>query len=97
MQDGEREGRGFAGSGLGNADDVTAGDSEGDGLRLDRRRRVIILFLESTRNGFGKAEILKGGQKAGLSIMKAGARRSVRSARGVSGDTRVFGASVLVS
>jgi hypothetical protein len=58
---------------------------------------VIILVLERTRNGIGEAEILKGGQKGVLSIIK-GRRPAVgqERARGVR-DTRVFGASVLVS
>src|SRR6267154_1658177 len=65
MQDRKREGCGLAGAGLGNADDVTAGEGEGNGLSLDRRGREIILFLEGTRDGIGEAEILKGGQKVG--------------------------------
>jgi hypothetical protein len=35
MQDGKREGRGLAGAGLGDADDVAASDCEGYGLSLD--------------------------------------------------------------
>ena len=70
VQDRQREGRGLAGAGLGDADDVAAGDGERDGLGLDRRGRVVIFFLECTRNGFGKAEILKGGQKRVLSIKR---------------------------
>ena len=98
MQDRQRKGRSLAGAGLGDADDVAAGDGEGDGLSLDGRGRVVIFFLECTRNGFGKAEILKGGQKRVLSIKKAGARPvSVRSARGGVRDTRVLGASVLLA
>ena len=65
VQDRQREGCGLAGAGLGDADDVTAGHCEGDGLGLDGRRGEVIFFLEGTRNGIGKAEILKGGQKRG--------------------------------
>jgi hypothetical protein len=99
MQDRKREGRGLAGAGLGNADDVTAGKCEGDGLSLDRRGREIILFLEGTRDGIGKAEILKGGLKAGSFHYKRQAPDGIRQerARGGVRDTRVFGASVLVS
>jgi len=68
VEDRERERRGLAGTGLGDADHVTAGDGEGDGLGLDGRRGEIVLFLERTRDGIGKAEILKGGQKSVLSI-----------------------------
>jgi hypothetical protein len=98
MQDGEREGGGLAGAGLRDADNVTAGQRDGDGLSLDRGGRVIILFFERTRDGFGEAEILKGGQKVGTFHYKrqAPGRFSQERARGVR-DTRVFGASVLVS
>src|SRR4029078_2283829 len=40
------------------------------GLSLDGRGRVVIFFLERTRDGIGEAEILKGGQKGDLSIIK---------------------------
>src|ERR1700727_2542672 len=84
VQDRQRERRGLAGAGLGDADDVTAGECEGDGLSLDGRGRQIILFLERTRDGIGKAEILKGGQKVGSFHYKrqAPGRLSARSARG---------------
>src|SRR5712672_1463028 len=98
MQDGKREGCGLAGAGLRDADDVTAGKCKGNGLSLDGRGREIILFLERTREGIGKAEILKGGQKVGSFHYKRQAPGgfSQERARGVR-DTRVFGASVLVS
>ena len=98
VQDGKREGCGLAGAGLGDADDVTAGEREGNGLSLDRRGREIILFLERTRDGIGEAEILKGGQKVGSFHYKRQAPGGIgqERARGVR-DTRVFGASVLVS
>src|SRR5450755_3714403 len=98
MQDGKREGCGLAGTGLGDADDVAAGECKRNGLRLDRCGREIILFLERTRDGIGEAEILKGGQKMGSFHYKGMSTAvSARSARGGAGDTRVFGASVLVS
>ena len=98
MQDRQREGRGLAGAGLGDADDVTAGQCDGDGLSLDGRGREVIFFLERTRDGIGKAEILKGGQKGGSFHNKKQAPGTVgqERARGV-WDTRVFGASVSVS
>ena len=65
VQDGQREGRGLAGAGLGDADDVTAGQGERDGLSLDGRGREVVFFLERTRDWIGEAEILKGGQKSG--------------------------------
>ena len=97
MQDRKRKGRGLAGAGLRNADDVTAGEREGNGLGLDRGGREIIFFFKRTRDGIGEAEILKGGQKEGSFHYKSrrpafqpGAREGVK-------NTRVFGASVLVS
>ena len=98
MQDGKREGCGLAGAGLGDADDVAAGKCKGNGLSLDGCGREIILFFERTRDGIGEAEILKGGQKAGSFHYKRQAPGGVRQerARGAR-DTRVFGASVLVS
>jgi hypothetical protein len=65
VQDGKCEGCGLAGAGLGDADDVTAGKGKRNGLGLNGRGREIILFFERTRDGFGQAEILKGGQKVG--------------------------------
>jgi hypothetical protein len=93
VQDRQREGCGLAGAGLGDADDVTAGKCEGDGLSLDGRGREIILFLERTRDWIGKAEILKGGQKAGSFHYKGQAPGIVaaRSARGCQRHPRVWG------
>ena len=68
VQDGQRKGCGFSGTCLGNADDVTTGQCDGNGLSLDGRGRQIILFFKRTRNGIGEAEILKGGQKGVLSM-----------------------------
>jgi hypothetical protein len=98
MQDGKREGRGLAGAGLGDADDVAAGEGYRDGLSLDGGGRDVIFFFKCTRDGIGEAEILKGGQKVGLSIIKGRRPAVIGQERArVSGDTRVFGASVLVS
>ena len=92
VQDRQREGCGLAGAGLGDADDVTSGESEGDGLGLDGRGRQIIFFLERTRDWIGKAEILKGGQKVVLSIKTAGARLQCQErAEGVRDNPRVWG------
>ena len=46
MQDRQREGRGLAGSGLGNADDVAARHQEWDGLGLDRGWREVFFLGE---------------------------------------------------
>jgi hypothetical protein len=58
---------------------------------------VVVLFEKGTRDGIGEAEILKGGQKRVLSIKKGGARLAWPGAREGVGDTRVFGASVLLA
>src|SRR6202022_2702335 len=81
MQDRKREGRGLAGAGLGDADDVTAGNCDGNGLSLDGRGRVVIFFLERTRDGIGEAEILKGGQKVGSFHCKRQAPGGIRQER----------------
>src|ERR1700712_1783178 len=70
VQDRQRKGCGLAGSGLGDADDVTAGQCERDGLGLDGGGRLVVFFLERARNGIGEAEILKGGQKRGFFPLK---------------------------
>ena len=87
----------FTGTGLGDSDDVTAGKCKGNGLSLDGRGREIILFLERTRDGIGEAEILKGGQKVGSFHYKRQAPGNQPGTREGVRDTRVFGASVLVS
>ena len=62
MQDRQREGGGLAGAGLGDADDVAAGENDRNGLRLDRRRRVVFLFGQRAQDGLGEAEVIKSGQ-----------------------------------
>ena len=48
MQDRQREGRGLAGAGLGNADHVAARHQERDGLGLDRGWREVLFLGEGT-------------------------------------------------
>ena len=92
----EREGRRLAGTGLGDADDVAAGQCEGDGLSLDGGGRQVVFFSERTRNGIGKAEILKGGQNRVLSISRRQAARSHGPAAfGCLGHPRVWGIDVV--
>ena len=62
VQDRQRERSGLAGAGLGNADDIASGDRDRNGLGLDGCGGDVVLFGESTRDGIGEAEILKGGQ-----------------------------------
>ena len=93
MQDRERKGCGLAGAGLSDADHVAAGQSDGNGLSLDRGGRDVIFFLECTRDWIGKAEILKRGQSVAFYESLRASGRNAGYER-VSWDTRVFGASV---
>ena len=81
MEDRQREGGGLAGAGLGDADDVAAGQRERDGLGLDGGGGEVVLFLKGTRDGIGEAEVLKGGQKVGSFFKTAGARLMAAGAR----------------
>src|SRR3979411_652884 len=89
MQDGKREGRGLARAGLGDADDVPAGHRERNGLSLDGCGREVILFFECTRDGIGKAEVLKGGQKEGSFHYKRQAPCELSEAGAGVSETRV--------
>ena len=62
VQDRQREGRGLAGAGLGDAQQVAAGQDMGDRLRLDRRGRGVALGRERIEQRGGEAEIGKLGQ-----------------------------------
>jgi hypothetical protein len=46
LQKGEGEAGGLAGAGLGRAQEVLAGENNGNGLRLDRRGRGVALFRD---------------------------------------------------
>ncbi len=63
MQDRKCERRGLAGAGLGDANDIAAGEGDGNGLGLDGGGRDVVFVFEGTREWIGEAEILKGGQK----------------------------------
>ena len=56
VEDRQREGRGLAGAGLGDADEVAPLHQRRDRLRLDRRRRGIAELGERMNQRFGKAE-----------------------------------------
>ena len=93
MEDRQREGRGLAGSGLRDADDVARCQHLRDGLRLNRRRGGILLVFECAGDGFGEAEFEKGGQIRNLSCGETGRLRTgAAAARGGKLDTpRVLG------
>ena len=59
LQDGQREGRGLAGAGLGNAQHVTALQQQRDGAGLDRRGMGIVGRMQGTQQRLGQAEIRK--------------------------------------
>src|ERR1700686_3187516 len=71
MQDRQREGRGLAGAGLGDADNVAARHQERDGLGLDRGWREVLFLGGGTGNGVVEFEVGKGGQMKELSGMRA--------------------------
>ena len=55
----QHECRRLAGAGLGDAEQVAAGEDRRDGLALDRRRLRIILRGERIEQGLGKPKGLK--------------------------------------
>ena len=55
----QREGGGFAGAGLGRADDVLAFEDDRNRLRLDRRWRGVTGFLNGFQNGCGEPKCVK--------------------------------------
>jgi hypothetical protein len=55
-QDGQREGRGLAGAGLGGADDVAAAEHDGNRAQLDGRGIGIAGGLDAAEHGFGEIE-----------------------------------------
>ena len=59
IDDRQREGRGLAGSGLRNADDVAALHGEGDGLGLDRGGSEVFLFRKGADDRLYEAEVVK--------------------------------------
>ena len=61
LQDGEREGRGLAGAGLGDAKQILALEQARNGLRLDGSGALIALGGKCAEEGFGELEIGKSG------------------------------------
>ena len=59
IEDRQREGRGLAGAGLRNADDVAALASDRDGLGLDRSGSFVFLFREGAKDRLCEAEVVK--------------------------------------
>ena len=59
VEDRQREGRGLAGAGLRDADDVAAKGGERDGLGLDRGGGFVFFFGEGAKDRLCEAEIVK--------------------------------------
>jgi hypothetical protein len=59
VQNRQREGRGLAGPGLRNADDVAAKGCEGNGLRLNGSGGFVFLFSEGAKDRLCEAEVVK--------------------------------------
>ena len=72
VEDGQREGRRLAGPGLGGGEDVAAGEDEGDGGCLDRRRGGVALFGDGLQQIGRQAERIEG--QAWCSCMGPGHR-----------------------
>src|SRR5262245_22778704 len=62
IENGQREGRGLACSGLGNADHVATREHMRDGLRLNWGWSGVLLFGEGSGDRLVEAEALEGGQ-----------------------------------
>ena len=62
IEDRQREGRGLAGAGLGDADDVALGEQQRDGLGLDRGGGDVFFFGKGAKDRLCEAEIVKGVQ-----------------------------------
>jgi hypothetical protein len=59
LQDRQRESGGLAGAGLGDPQQIPAGEKLRDCLRLDRRRHGIAFVLERASNGFDEGQVFK--------------------------------------
>src|SRR5205814_8996233 len=59
LPDWQRESGGLAGTGLGESQQIPAGEKLRDCLRLDRRRHGIAFVLERASNGFDEGQVFK--------------------------------------
>ena len=80
-EDRQREGRGLAGAGLGEADDVAALEQRRDRRGLDRRRRLVADVTERVEHTVVETQLVEGGQ--GLRLVLRLVVRGVR--HGVNG------------
>ena len=63
VEDRQREGRGLAGAGLGDADDVAALEGERNGLGLDRGGGLVFFFGDGAKDRLCEAEVVKRSQR----------------------------------
>ena len=66
LQEREREAGGLAGAGLGGAEEVAAGEDDGDGLGLDGRGLRIALLLDGAQQLGQQPEAFEGRTNSGL-------------------------------
>jgi hypothetical protein len=59
LEDGQREGRGLAGPGFGNAKQILPLGEERNGMRLDRRRLEMSLGMKREPQGLDQAEAVE--------------------------------------
>ena len=69
----QHEGRGLAGAGLGDAEQVAAGQDRRDRLALDRRRLRVIFRRKRVEQGLGQPKLMKRHEN---SNMKSAARNA---------------------
>ena len=84
IERGQHEGRGLAGSGLGDPKQVAAGKNGRNGLQLDRGRLRIIFRGERIEEGLGQPQRMKGHENSNIKM----AARIARS-KGVKKAPRV--------
>ena len=84
VEDRQREGRGLAGAGLRDADEVAPCEQERDGLGLDRGGGDVALFGEGAEDRLCEAEFVKGVQLQSFykrpgrfAVLRAAAERGV--------------------
>ena len=78
VEDRQREGRGLAGAGLRDADDVALGEQQRDGLVLDRSGSDVFLFSEGAKDRLCEAEVVKRGQFKVFLCATGPARRNAK-------------------
>jgi len=89
VDDRQREGRGLAGSGLRNADDIAALQHDRNGLILDRGGSDVFLFSEGAKDRLSEAKSLNEVKESLSYMANRPARSCERRNRGVLKTSRV--------